>query len=207
MKPRVSPEFREIVAEIVRFPGGVIGSQWTPPYAPPFNSALPDVQHFRSQRIELTRRSVSQFAASFRDDGPDGDSLLVLVQVPDLTSVEESYQRLLSSLQKSNFLLEKLDWERAEEIFVDRLSEFLSMQSSSVPQSTSKTIVNSNRAGDTVIYAKGFFISTGTAFGMSTPAVGYLSQGRYSFGIMDSGNPRFDNIVWSCPATVRLDLP
>jgi hypothetical protein len=207
MKPQVSREFRKIVAEIVRFPAGQIGSPWSPPYAPPFNRAFPDVQHFRSQTTELERRSVPQFAASFRDDSPGDDSLLVLVQVPDLESVEKSYEYLLGLLQKSNFRLEKVDGEEAEEIFVDRLSEFLTMQSIPVSQSASKTIVNSNRAGDTVIYAKGYFVSTGTAFGMSTPAVRYLSPGRYSFGIIDSGNPRFDNIVWSCPATVRLDLP
>jgi hypothetical protein len=144
-----------------------------------------------------------QFAASFRDDGPNGDPLPVLVQVPDLHNVNKSYERLLGSLRKSELPLKEVSWESAEETFVDRLSEFLAVESSDLAH----TVVNSNRQGDTVIYAKGYFISTGTAFGISNPAVSYLSAGRYSFGIMDSGNPRFDNIVWTCPTVVRLDLP
>jgi hypothetical protein len=133
--------------------------------------------------------------------------LPVLVRVPDLHSLEASYSGLLQSLRNSNLQLEGIEDPYAEQIFVDRLSEFLAVQSASSVSPPPMTIVNSNRGGDTVIYAKGYFASTGTAFGVSTPATGYLSKARYSFGIMDSGAPRFANIVWSCPATVRLDLP
>jgi hypothetical protein len=207
MRPRVSPELRKEVSSFVRTHDLQRGSRWTWRRSPPgFESVLPDVQHFHSQTTQLELRSVPQYAVSFKDDGPDGELLLVLVQVPDLHSVKASYDLLLETLRKSNLPLEKVTPRDAEEIFVDRLSEFLAVQSISLAPSTA-TVVNSNRNGDTVIYAKGYFTSTGTALGVSTPAVGYLSSGRYSFGIIDSGNPRFENIVWTCPADVQLNLP
>jgi len=195
-------ETQSLVYDILHYPKGERSS-----LLEPFASVVPDCQYFHSQTRALRQRSARQYAAFFRDDGVDGERLPVLVRVPDLHSIEASYSGLLKSLSNSDLQLEGIEDNYAEQIFVDRLSEFLAVQSTSSVPPTPVTIVNSNRGGDTVIYAKGYFASTGTAFGVSTPTKGYLSKGRYSFGIMDSGTPRFANIVWSCPATVRLDLP
>src|SRR5258708_3140682 len=124
MRPQVSPAMRKEVSDLVRLRDLRRGERWTwrrP--LPRFENVLPDVQHFHSQTRELELRSVPQYAVSFRDDGPDGDSLPILVQVPDLHSVNASYELLLNALRKSDLPLEKVAAQEAEEIFVDRLSE------------------------------------------------------------------------------------
>jgi hypothetical protein len=160
--------------------------------------------------------SEPQYVAILKDDGPDREQLPVIVQVPDLNSIITSYRSLLNALRKSNLTLEKVDSKSSQEIFTERLSEFLVVGSDGGPptnqniseeQTTGLTTVNSNRAGDTVLYAKGYFVSTGTAFGISTPAKRLLPRGRYSFGIMEAGGPRFEEILWTCPTAVKLNLP
>src|ERR1700723_2847605 len=105
MRPNVSPALRNAVAEMV---GGVNDSlvrswdrsvwsrlrQPREPLTVAFASLLPDVQHFHSQTGQLEFESIPQYAVSFRDDGPDGDPLPVLVQVPDLQNVKASYEFL-----------------------------------------------------------------------------------------------------------------
>jgi hypothetical protein len=177
---------------------------------------IADSLHYRYQAVQLNRKSEAQYAAMFNDDGPRGEPLPVLVQVPDLSNFVSSYRRFLDELNNSKLRLEKVSPEEADEIFVDRVSEFVAAGKDGEPpvslsgysaSTTALTVVNSNRSGDTVLYAKGYFLSTGTAFGISTPATGQLSSGRYSFGIMESAGPKFEGIVWTCPATVRLKLP
>ena len=209
MRPRVSRQFRDAVHEIVRL--GYVPERSNiiaPTFRLPSNSSLLDVSYFHLQTREIRVNSTSQYAAFFHEAEFDGDSFPVLVQVPDLDNFNASYEYLLLSLEKAKFKLEQVAPPQATEIFVDRLAEFLSVEvtAGSTPI-RANTIVNSNRHGDTVIYAKGYFVSTGTAFGLSTPAQRYLAPGRYSFGIMDSGQPKFQNVVWNCPTTVRLDLP
>jgi len=65
----------------------------------------------------------------------------------------------------------------------------------------------STRSGDTVICSQGYFTSTAVGFGVSTPAAGVLSPGRYSFGIINGGLHDIENILWTCPTTVRLNKP
>jgi len=237
MRPPVSPEFRAKLANVVRQPEpfaqylwrvshSQMAREWSADIPPPeqewphaipppgpwpaspseMASILPDVIRFRYQSRELQHRNLPQYAAFFRDDGPDGEELPILVEVPNLRKVETSYSSLLNTLEKSNFRFEKVEPPSAEEIFVDRLAEFLSVRPSAASQSN-RTIVHSNRRGDTVIYAYGYFTSTGTAFGVSTPASKSLASGRYSFGIIESGKERWENIVWTCPNIVQLNLP
>jgi hypothetical protein len=169
-------------------------------------SVLPDVIHFHYQARELKRRSVSQHAAFFHDGSPNGEELPILVMVPDLDNVETSYYSLVKTLKESNLRVDAVEPNKAEEIFVDRLTEFMSVESWGAAP-LMPTTVNSRRGGDTIIYAKGFFTSTGTAFGVSTPASASLVAGRYLFGIVDSGRQRWENILWTCPTTVQLNLP
>jgi hypothetical protein len=222
MKPSVSTKFREVVSNLVRQPNlDALGQTFeaTPGRKVSFGSVLPDVLYFDLQTRVLRRQAEKQYAAIFQDDGPKAERLPVLVRIPELDNVHPSYGRLLEALSKSDIPLETVSPEEAREIFVDRLSEFLAARVAVPPgpaglppdgaysSSTSAlTIVHSNRNGDTVLYALGYFTSTGTAFGISTPARGHLS-GRYSFGIIDSGTHRFDNVIWTCPTTVKLNLP
>jgi len=177
----------------------------SPFYGSRMESVLPDVIHFRYQAKELKRRSVSQHAAVFHD-GPNREEFPILVKVPDLDNVETSYFSLVKTLKESNLRVDAVEPDKAEEIFVNRLTEFMSVESwgAAPPMPTT---VNSNRKGDTVIYAKGYFASTGTAFGVSTPASGSLVAGRYLFGIVDSGRQRWEDILWTCPTVVQLNLP
>jgi hypothetical protein len=183
-----------------------------PPYEQ-FASFAPDIFHFAYQNRWLDWLKISQFAALFKDDGPNGETLPVIVRAPDLQNLKTSYERFLETLRVTKFPLKEVSPESAQEIFIDRLSEFIAAQMSSgssgppfASSSVTQTIVNSNRSRDTVICCQGFFTSTGVGFGVSTPAVGVLS-GRYSFGIINGGVHDFENILWTCPATVRLNKP
>lgn len=227
MKQNVPPDLYKLVDQLVAGP-----YYWSPTMHPFFPSTnqeveydypwfvLPDIVHFRVQRAVLKRYSLPQYAASL-NEAEGKESLDVLVQVPDLWIASESYEFLIDSLDASGLPLKEVDQELAQKIFVDRMAEFLAVlpsqsspgpiardlraQSAEVPDET--TIVNTKRNGDTVIYAKGYFLSTGSAFGTSTPAERRLYPGRYSFGIIENGSPRYEPIVWSCPTTVELDLP
>lgn len=197
---------RETVARLVRRPYSLELFHWRVTIERQvrqrFKEVLPDISHFHAQTTALDANAIPQFIAFFRN-GRTEQFLPVLVKVPDLANLRAAYDQLLGALADSNLRLEKVDHQEAEEIFVDRMFEFLLAQSAA---RDGETIVHSNRSGDTVLCAKGYFTSTGTAFGISTPATGVL-RGTYSFGINDSGRQRFDNTLWSCPATVRLDMP
>jgi hypothetical protein len=169
-------------------------------------SVHPEIMHFGSQLRELQRRSIPQFAALFKDDGSEDDKLPILVKVPDFDDIDRSYGELLQALSKSNIPLEKIDSGDAEGIFVERMSEFIAARSAATT-TNSDTIVHTNRQHDTVLSAKGFFVSTGTGFGISSPAQAYLSPGRYSFGIMTSTGPKFEGVVWTCPRVLKANLP
>ena len=144
------------------------------------------------------------------------NGLQVPIKADELDDFDRSYRQALGVLERSGFRLKQLhDVNALEAAFVERLPESTAVAvANSYAQingptvlSKKTTTVNSNRANDTILYAKGYFLSTGTAFGVSTPATAYLLPSRYSFGIMEPGGPRFENIVWSCPGTVKLRLP
>ena len=176
-----------------------------PPYRPKIESVLPDVIHFRRQSRRLESVHFPQYVAFFRDNDDDhAEEFPIPIKVPDLDNIKTSYYALIQMLEGSDFRFGEVKPDHAENIFVDRLAEFLSVRPSS--DAGDPTIVRSNRKGDTIIYAKGFFTSTGTALGISTASC-YLDSGRYSFGIIDSGRHRWQNIVWTCPTTVKVDLP
>jgi len=211
MRPKVSDELREAVLKVVREPSAVAsarGAFFRTITATEYNftDVYADVNHFRYQQDTLSGRGVSQYVATFNDDGPNKDSLKVPIRVPDLQNIEKSYGRILDVVSKWNLPLDKIDAKNVEEVFVDRLSEFLAVRQQPNFSSTAITTVHSNRKGDTVLCAKGYFTSTGMGFGVSTPAKGYL-KGRYSFGIVDNGMPRFYPVIWSCPTTATIKLP
>lgn len=139
-------------------------------------------------------------------------SIPVLIKVPDLDELfSSSYHEFLWALERSGLKPAAVSYGDAADVFIDRLSEFIFTRAadSGISSSPPVTIVETNRSGDTVLYAKGYFLSTGTAFGISTPATATLQSGRYSFGILESGVPRFENAVWSIPAlgNIHLNLP
>jgi len=172
----------------------------------------PDIALFRAQIEELEQRQIPQLVAQYRDE--DG-GILPIPLVADLLDFERSYVKLYEAMVASSIKTDVAAPAQAQEILADRMSEFLAVRSSGGggdPYAASTaagaaTTVYSNRVGDTVIYCKGYFVSTAAGFGTSTPASGTLAQGRYSFGIIDAGTQRFEGIVWSCPAQVRLSLP
>ena len=177
-----------------------------------FASFIPDVLRFDFQRRVFSRRKIPQFAALFRDDGPNGEILPVVVLAPDFQNLETSYERFLETLRSTKLPLDEVSSETAENIFIDRLAEFIAARrawiTANASSSVTQTIVTSNRSGDTVICCQGYFTSTAAGFGTSNPAVGVLSPVRYSFGIMNGGLHDFENILWTCPsANVRLKKP
>jgi hypothetical protein len=171
---------------------------------------IDDVVHYRLQVALLQGAHLAPAVAAFKDKDT-GETLPVLLRVPSLSRVEATYDFLRGLLANSKIPVANVTPETADKIFVDRLAEFIAVGTSSgaaVSAVVADTIVESNRAGDIILYAKGYFTSTGTAFGKSKRARRQLiPAGRYSFGIIDGGVAKFDNIVWDCPTTVSLPLP
>jgi hypothetical protein len=212
MRPEVQEDLRQRVEELVGSARSKF-TDWLQSYGEArFASFVPDVLRFDFQRRVLSRRQIPQFAALFRDDGPNGEILPVVVLAPDLQNLDTSYERFLETLRSTKLPLEKVSPETAQNIFIDRLAEFIAVRrawtATNASSSVTQTIVTSNRSGDTVICCQGYFTSTAAGFGTSNPAVGVLSPGRYSFGIMNGGLHDFENILWTCPSTnVRLKKP
>jgi hypothetical protein len=204
MRPKVPEDLRQQLEELVgsaRYAG-----------ESGFASFVPDIFRFNFQNRVLSQRKIPQFAALFRDDGPNGEILPVVVLAPDLQNLNTSYERFLETLRSTKLPLDEVSPETAQNIFIDRLAEFIAARrawtATSALSSVTQTIVTSNRSGDTVICCQGYFTSTAAGFGVSNPAVGALSPGRYSFGIMNGGLHDFENILWTCPsANVRLKKP
>lgn len=200
MKPNVSTELRSNVAKLVKFASSLGRGQAVERY----QLFLPDAFHFYLQNQEFQRHSIKPLIGMFKDD-LSGEKLPVVIQIIDITNFETSFKATLRRVREGGLELAEATVQEANEIFIDRLSEFIAVKQQTT--SATPTIVHSNRSGDTVLYAKGYFFSTATAFGVSNPATGFLTPGRYSFGILDNGIQRFDNIVWTCPTTVQLNKP
>jgi hypothetical protein len=180
----------------------------------------PEFEQFREQLQAFRFLSRPLKIALFRDEDDKSATLPVLI-APNLTNIEDSEDELIDVLKRSGIAIHLAREDVARTTFVDRVSEFLEAQTQAQGSTvrgaqqagkgrtpTAATIVNSNRSGDTVLYCKGYFISTASAFGVSTPASSKLSAGRYSFGIVDStGGQVFEGVLWTCPTTVRLNMP
>jgi hypothetical protein len=211
MRPKVPEDLRQQVEELVRSAPSKF-TDWVKQYGERFASFVPDVFRFNYQNRILSNAKIQQFAALFRDDGPNGEILPVVVLAPDLQNLHTSYERFIETLRATKLPLEQVSPETAQKLFIDRLAEFIAVRiawtDAHGQASVTQTVVTSNRGGDTVIYCQGHFTSTAAGFGVSNPAVGVLSAGRYSFGIMNGGAYDFENILWTCPsANVRLQKP
>jgi hypothetical protein len=212
MRPKVPDDLRQAVEGLVESAPSQF-THWVNQYGERrLASFAPDVFRFDYQSKILSQRRIPQLAAQFRDDGPDGEMLPVVVLAPDLHNVARSYQGFTETLRETKFLLEEVSPETARKIFEDRLAEFIAVRmawtANNALSTLTQTIVTSNRSGETVICCQGYFTSTAAGFGTSNPAVGILSPGRYSFGIMNNGVHDFEGILWTCPSTtVRLRKP
>jgi hypothetical protein len=166
-----------------------------------------DLTDFRLARADAENVEYPFYAATFHDED-DQSHLLDVVVTPLIQGPQVT--RLLSDLQLSHIPVRAVSATEAENIVIDRAAEFIAARSGAGGGrgSGGATIVNSNRGGDTIVYCNGYFVSTATAFGVSTPATKAIRKGRYSFGIVQAdGTHRFDRTLWTCPALVRLPLP
>jgi hypothetical protein len=75
---------------------------------PNIASAVGDIYSFRYQNREFTVQKAAQFVVPFRDDGPGGEILPVVVLAPDLQNLTTSYQRFLKDLRTTNLPLEEV---------------------------------------------------------------------------------------------------
>ena len=167
--------------------------------------------------IAANRREFALFAFQARSVSQSDPQYFALFtdhdkkeRIPIPVDQTEDPATVLKQLEKCAELTRTSDPDEAVDVFSERFAEFY-MQAENPPPGIINllqgTVVNSNRAGDIVLFAKGFFLSTGAAFGTSTPAVRQIPDGRYSFGILETGMPKFESVVWNCPAIVKLNLP
>ncbi|WKA27501.1 hypothetical protein [Bradyrhizobium roseum] len=174
-----------------------------------------DVEEYRTQMEELSLSGNPAHAVDLEYRSHSmatgrGRIITVLLRFLPITEPISKYEGFLTSLNQSGIRPYPISQNDAHEIFVDRLSEFIATRvDSGVGSSPPSTFVETNRIGETVLYAKGYFLSTGTVFGTSTPAIASIPSGRYSFGILNSkGQQQFENAVWSIPtqSAIRLNL-
>jgi hypothetical protein len=188
------------------------------------DSLSPQIARYSQQAQALDRAGVTPYAAIFIDAENRTARLPtpVVVAEDQLADPVRFYRETLEILDKAGLPLEPTDPDVLKEAFIDRLAEHLTIadpplafgrEHQQFPPGRvgvgglTLTEVHTNREKDTVLVCDGYFASTATGFGVSTPAVGELTPGRYSFGILDGGQRRFDGVVWSCPRIVTLDLP
>lgn len=74
----------------------------------------------------------------------------------------------------------------------------------SPPQTPFEVTTNINK--QTVLFAKGHFLSTRQGFGQSSPAKRVINHGQYTFGIDKNGTPDFDQTVWAVPQVLSVHL-
>jgi len=205
--PKVTDQLRDSIRQGLKKPTGARRGGLGP-LARRLRPVAADLARFTAQTAELKARTLKHVAAKFRDE--DENKVLEVLLAPDLLDFQQSYDDLMETMRVSNIQTEAVSESRAEDIFVERVAEFLSIRSpggrGGGSGTTGSTIVHTNRAGDSVLYCLGYFVSTATAFGISTPAFVNL-KGRYSFGIIDNGVQKFDGVVWTCPNVVQVDLP
>lgn len=96
------------------------------------------------------------------------------------------------------------------EAFYDRAAETLGMRAQGGQNGISPpnvSIVSSTNAGDNILCAKGWFLSTGTIVGQSTCPVS-VKPGRYSLGVSRGSRARYHEELFLLPiSSIHLDLP
>ena len=161
-----------------------------------------EIVHMQEQLRIMDSMGLRQVAVEL-EDAEYSRRVLVLLKAENLADMMDSYSRIMATLAGMEMPGYEISSDDAMGTFIDRLSEFMDASSRGT---VGTTIVNCPRDGATVMYSKGYFLSTGAAFGMSTPARRTIAAGRYSFGILDKGVARYAKTVWPCPAVLSLDL-
>jgi hypothetical protein len=177
----------------------------------PIHDVLLDLNYFQRQMAS----HVSPIVVYLKDHDPvevaREREIPIVAKFSDLTDFHSSIERIFQAASQSGLKADTVSQHEGMEIFGDRLSDFIvSRATASGGSAMTDTIIDSNRIGDTVLYAMGYFYSTGTACGRSTPATVKLLPGRYSFGIMNGHIPDFDGTVWAVPTAnghVSLNKP
>lgn len=203
MIPKVSPELRQTIAWALDAAGRRRRGAETPPHLRPI---APDLALFHQQAEAFARHGLKQRVAILRDEDEGSEEIPVLL-APDPTNFDTTYDRLLATLERSGLEVQSTGERDAESIMIDRLAEYLAVRNRSLGPGGTATVVDSRRSGDTILVCKGYFLTTATAFGLSTPAIKTLPSGRYTFGLTTPAGDRFDGVIWTCPTKVRLNLP
>lgn len=174
-----------------------------------------DIGYAGVQFGALQKNDLPVLAAQFtlaKTEEIESEPILVPLAIPNLESVRESYNQIQEATARMGLSVFRLSISDAVQALRKGLIEFLDVRliatmATNGSNSPVPTVVDTNRAGDQVLYAKGYFASTQQGFGRSTPARSHLLPGRYGFGIMDGQNPRFDPVLWSVPYHGNIWLP
>ncbi len=174
------------------------------------HDVLSDVHHLQQQ----TAHDTPQIAVYLNDRDPIENKtreVPVVAKFSNLLNLNHCIDALFKAIHLSKLKANKITASDGRQIFADRLADFLVSRATAGSSSSAvDTVIDSNRTGDVVLYAMGYFYSTGTACGTSTPATVKLLPGRYSFGIMQGSIPDFDSTVWAIPTAnghVTLNKP
>jgi hypothetical protein len=143
------------------------------------------------------------FMALFRRGGKRGAGAPVRVPVfADKAGSDPS--RLLADLERSGISLMSATQPEFIRQAAVRAAEFATLADRA---RTGITTVHTPQTGETVVFCKGYFLSTAAGFGQSTPAHKAIPPGQYCFGVMRTDGLRFQDLVWDCPTNLHLDLP
>lgn len=138
--------------------------------------------------------------AVFRRGGKRAGAPVRLPIFPDQSGEDD----LLAILERSGIRI--IEASRPDFIHqaAVRAAEFATLADRS---HTGTTTVHTPSDNETVVFCKGYFLSTVAGFGQSTPAKNRIPAGQYCFGVMRQGAPRIQDLLWDCPTDLHLDMP
>jgi hypothetical protein len=173
-----------------------------------------DFAAHQEQNRVLERHGVPAPAVQLKLTTPIGVTIDVISPVRvKLAPAEDPAHRVVGTIEellRAGLKAFTVSPREAEKYFRERAADFIAVRAAYVaaggPPNPNVT-VTTNRAGDTIIYSKGYFYSTQTGFGTSTPASNHLPAGRYDFGILVSKHPHWSGVLWSVPASGSIHVP
>jgi hypothetical protein len=166
-----------------------------------------DLRALSQQTFDLTRRNLPAVLVEF-----EGEPIPVLFSVADRSRFTGALNSANLNLNQPNVFYSLADPLQAMRDVAAPLTKFLASRSTqSVPTTTTPMTPNvtvSNTAHGWQIVYSPYYVQSENGFGgPSTPVNGYLSPGRYRFGIKGSTPAQWDGTSWRIPAQNNVYVP
>ena len=129
---------------------------------------------------------------------------------PSIVEVSQQAERVSYAAQASGLRVRVAATKEAASTFSDIVGTIIARRASakSVSAAPPAEVVTVTTDSDRVevLFATGYFISTGQGFGFSTPAQRSLPWGAYIFGHRQGGSAQYEDTLWAVPSVDRIHL-